>query len=140
DTFVVHFRMRSGCAGVLQSSAGDWGPPIIETRVTGSRGTAWIEGVGSKVLVADADGTRVVPVGDDLPTDRPEPLPDSLLHTAHDRMIAHGMDLGPYTCLATAFRELMLGRPLPAGPRPATFIDGVAGSARLDAIRPAATG
>jgi predicted dehydrogenase len=138
DTFVVHFRMRSGCVGVLQSSAGDWGPPIIETRITGSRGTAWIEGVGSKVSVADAGGTRVVPVGDDLPTDRPEPLPDGLLHTAYDRMIAHGMDLGPYTRLATAFRELVLGHPLPAGPRPATFTDGVAGMAVLDAVRRAA--
>jgi predicted dehydrogenase len=138
DTFVVHFRMRSGCVGALQSTAGDWGPPIIETRITGSRGTAWVEGVGSKVLVADAGGTRVVPVADDLPTDRPERLPDGLLHTAYDRMIAHGMDLGPYTRLATAFRELVLGRPLPAGPQPATFADGVAGMAVLDAIRQAA--
>jgi predicted dehydrogenase len=138
DSFVVHFRMRSGCVGVLQSTAGDWGPPIIETRVTGSRGTAWIEGVGSKVLVADATGTHVVPVGDDLPTDPPEPLPVGLLHTAYDRMIAHGMDLGPYTRLATAFRELILSHPLPTGPRPATFADGVAGMAVLDAIRQAA--
>src|SRR5437764_98064 len=83
-------------------------------RAAGSRGTAWSEGVGSKVLVADAGGTRVVPVGEDLPTDPPEPLPDGLVHTAYDRMIAHGMDLAPYTRLATAFRELMLGRPLPA--------------------------
>ena len=135
DTFVVHFRMRSGCVGVLQSTAADWGPPIVETRVTGSRGTAWIEGVGSKVFVADGGGTRVVPVGDDLPTDPPEPLPDGLLHTTYDRMIAHGMDLGPYTRLATAFREQILGRPIPPGPRPATFADGVAGMAVLDAIR-----
>jgi predicted dehydrogenase len=130
--------MQSGCVGVLQSTAGDWGPPIIQTRVTGSRGTAWIDGVGSKVLVADVDGTRLLPVADDLPTGAPEPLPDGLLHTAYDRMIAHGMDLGPYTCLAVAFRELILGRPLPPGPRPATFADGVAGMVVLDAVRQAA--
>src|SRR5206468_6365753 len=84
DAFVVKFRMRSGCAGVMSSTCGDRGPFLIETRVVGSRGTAWIEDVGEKVFVADADGTHRVPVGDDLPRfgpDSPEPLPPGALHT-----------------------------------------------------------
>jgi hypothetical protein len=58
-----------------------------------------------------------------------------VLHTAYDRMIAHGLDLGPYTCLAAAFRDRILGRSLADDPRPATFEDGVADMAVLDAAR-----
>lgn len=135
DTFVVHFRTRSGAAGVLQSTAGDWGSPIIATRIAGSKGTAWIDGMGSSVWMADASGTRQVPVGNDLPTERPPPLPAGAVRTTYDRMIAHGLDFGPYTCLATAFRDLILGRTVPDDPRPATFADGVADMTVLDAIR-----
>ena len=46
DGFVVHFRMASGCVGTLQSTASDRGI-VVETRVTGSAATAWIEGVGA---------------------------------------------------------------------------------------------
>jgi predicted dehydrogenase len=131
----MHFETRAGCAGVMQSTAADWGPPIVITRIAGTRGTAWIEGIGSTVMVADRAGTRTVEVGADLPTGRPEPLPPGVLHTAYDRMIAHGLDLGPYTCLAAAFRDRILGHPIPDDPRPATFDDGVAGMAVLDAAR-----
>jgi predicted dehydrogenase len=140
DGFVMHFETRSGCAGVLQSTAADWGPPIVITRVAGTSGTAWLEGIGATVKVADRDGTREIPVGADLPTGRPEPLPAGALHTAYDRMIAHGLDLGPYTCLAAAFRDRILarddpGRAVSDDPRPATFEDGVAGMSVLDAAR-----
>jgi predicted dehydrogenase len=140
DAFVMHFETRSGCAGVMQSTAADLGPPIVITRVAGTAGTAWIEGIGSTVKVADRDGTRTIPVGSDLPTGRPEPLPPGVLHTAYDRMIAHGLDLGPYTCLASAFRDRILatreqGPPVVDDPVPATFEDGVAGMAVLDAAR-----
>jgi hypothetical protein len=53
-------------------------------------------------------------------------------------MIAHGLDLGPYTCLASAFRDLIAGGPVADDPRPATFVDGVAGMAVLDAARESA--
>ena len=138
DSFVVHFETAAGCAGVMQSTAADWGPPVVITRVAGTLGTAWIEGIGAKVRVADRDGTRTVPVGDDLPTGAPEPLPPGVLHSAYDRMIAHGLDLGPYSCLAAAFRDLIAGRVIPDDPRPATFADGVAGMAVLDAVRASA--
>jgi predicted dehydrogenase len=143
DAFVMHFETRAGCAGVMQSTAADWGPPIVITRVAGTAGTAWIEGIGATVNVTDRDGTRTVPVGSDLPTGRAEPLPPGVLHTEYDRMIAHGLDLGPYTCLAAAFRDRILatrgrGPVLADDPTPATFEDGVAGMVVLDAARQSA--
>jgi len=135
DAFLVHFRMRSGAVGVLQSTSGDLGPPIVITRVVGSSGTAWIEGVGSTVRVADAGGTRAVPVSADLPSGTTPPLPDGLVTTAYERMISHGMDFAPYTRLAEVLLSRMEGRPPPPGPEAATFVDGVKDMAVLDAIR-----
>jgi predicted dehydrogenase len=37
--------------------------------------------------------------------------------------------------MAETFADLIVGRPVPADPRPATFADGVADMAVLDAIR-----
>jgi len=141
DAFIVKFRMRSGCTGVMASTCGDRGPFLIETRVVGSKGTAWIEDVGEKVFVADAAGTRQIPVGDDLPRladGAPEALPAGALHTAYDEMIAHGLDLPPYTRLCETFRDLIESKPIPAQPQPATFADGVAQMEVLDAIRKSA--
>jgi len=141
DAFVVQFETRSGCAGVMQSTAADWGPPIIITRVAGTQGTAWIEGVGAKVRMADRAGTRTVAVGADLAPDvqRPEPLPTGVLHSTYDTMIAHGFDLAPYTRLAAAFRDLILDPnhdvATATDPKPATFVDGVADMLVLDAVR-----
>jgi predicted dehydrogenase len=141
DAFVVHFETNSGCAGFMQSTAADWGPPVVITRVAGTTGTAWIEGIGAKVKVADRAGTRTLPVGTDLSASyqQPEPLPSGVLHSAYDHMIAHGFDLGPYTRLAAAFRDLILGNNDDSmsvdDPRPATFVDGVAGMEVLDAVR-----
>jgi predicted dehydrogenase len=135
NAFVVHFELASGAVGVLHSSAADWGPFLVATRVAGTTGTAWIEGVGSTVKVADGDGTRTVPVGDDLPGHGAEPLPEGVVRTAYEHMTAHGLDLGPYTCLATAFHDLINGEPIAPDPAPATFVDGVAAMAVLDAAR-----
>ena len=135
DAFIVHFRMRSGAVGVLQSTASDWGPPIVITRVVGSTGTAWIEGVGATVRVADANGTRTLPVTDDLPTASGPPLPDGLVTTTYERMTAHGLDFGPYTRLAEVLKARIDGQPDPPGPSAATFVDGVRDIAVLDAVR-----
>jgi len=83
-----------------------------------------------------------VPVGDDLPRfgdGGPEPLPAGALRTAYDRMIAHGLDLPPYTRLCETFGDLIGGTPIPSSPRPATFADGVAQMEVLDAIRKSAS-
>jgi predicted dehydrogenase len=135
DSFVVHFRMRSGAVGTMQSTSGDWGPPVVITRVVGSKATAWIEGVGATVKVADRNGTRTLPVPDDLPIEKAPPLPDGLVRTTYERMISHGMDLGPYTRLARELRLRMEGRTPSPGPSPGTFVDGVKDMLVLDAIR-----
>ena len=82
-----------------------------------------------------------MPVGDDLPRfgdTGPEPLPPGALHSAYDHMIAHGLDLPPYTRLCETFRDLINGSPIAAQPKPATFADGVAQMEVLDAIRQSA--
>jgi predicted dehydrogenase len=140
DGFVVHFQMRSGAVGVIQSTAADWGRLLVETRVLGSTGSAWIDGLSSTVWVADRSGSRQESVADDLLDDPAPPasLPAGVLGTAYEQMIAHGLDLPPYTRLARVFRDRILGRPVPADPEAATFADGVAGMEVLDAVRRAA--
>ena len=127
--------MRSGVAGIMQSTAADRGPMLIETRVIGTRGTAWIEGVGDTVRIADARGTRQLEIPDDLRTAPPAAPPPELLDTTYEQMIGHGFDLGPYTRLAEHFRARIEGREPPPGPAPATFADGVADMVVLDGMR-----
>jgi predicted dehydrogenase len=136
DGFTIHFRLRNGCVGVLQSTASDRGV-VVETRVTGSTGTAWIEGVGATVRVADGTGVRTVPVPDELAPVTAPPLPDGAVSTTYEHMTTFGVEYGPYTRLAAAFRDRILGRPT-SGPEPATFHDGVAQMEVLDAIRASA--
>ena len=134
---MVHFRMRNGTVGVMQSTAGDWGV-LVETRVTGSRGAAWIEGVGATVKVAGPDGVRTEPLPHGLAGEAAPVLPEGAVTTAYERMITFGVEYGPYTHLAAAFRDLIAGKEL-TGPRPATFADGVAQMAVLEAIMESAT-
>jgi predicted dehydrogenase len=135
DGFIVHFRLQSGVTGVMQSTAADYGPLLIETRVIGTLGTAWIDGVGDAVWVADAHRTRQVSVPDDLATLPASPPPSETLLTTYESMIAHGLDFGPYTRLAEHFAARIRGEAPPPGPGPATFADGVADMLVLDAMR-----
>ncbi len=132
DGFVVHFRMCNGTVGVMESTAGDWGV-LVETRVTGSRGAAWIEGVGATVKVAGPNGVtaRIAPEGTGVEV-APR-LPDGAVTTTYERMITFGVEYSPYTHLTAAFRDLIAGKDV-AGPPPATFVDGVAQMAVLEAI------
>ncbi|MHB8463421.1 MAG: Gfo/Idh/MocA family protein [Acidimicrobiales bacterium] len=134
DGFIVQFTLRNGAVGIMQSTCADQGPIMITTRLAGSFGAAWIDGLGADVWVADANGTRAVPVDEDLPRGRAPRLPDGVLQTAYDHMIAHGLDLPAYTRLAEVFLARITGDPAPAGPVPATFADGVAAMEVLDAI------
>ena len=54
-------------------------------------------------------------------------------------MVSSGREIGPATRMYEALRALIGGTPLPPlGPRPATFADGVANMAVIDAIRESA--
>ena len=136
DSYTIHFRTQSGVEGVMQSTAGAWGPPIFTTRVVGTKGTVWVD--FDTVSVADREGMRHVPVPDDLHHPPPDPPPADLLVTAYDQLHAFGIDLAPWTRMADTFRRLIQGQPVPPDPVPATFADGVAGMAVLDAIRQSA--
>jgi predicted dehydrogenase len=133
DTYTVHFRTCSGVEGVMQSSAGTWGPPVITTRLSGTAGTLWTE--CDTVWLADRDGVRSVDPPEDLLVARPDPPPADLLVTAYDFMHSTGIDMGPYTRLFQALRTAAGGQPLPTDPAPATFADGVADMEVMDAIR-----
>jgi predicted dehydrogenase len=135
DSFIVQFRLAGGCVGTMQSTCADRSPPMIETRVAGTRGSAWIRGVGSEVFVADADGTRRVPIDEDLQGGEISPPPAGALETDYERMIGIGLDIPPYTRLATCFRALIEGRALPSRSVPAGFEDGVAALRVLEAAR-----
>jgi predicted dehydrogenase len=133
DSYTVHFRTRTGVDGIMQSTAGAHGPPLFVTRIAGTRGTVWVD--FDTVSIADANGQRQVPVPEDLVLPPPEPPPADLLVSAYDQLHAFGIDLPPYTRLYQTFADLIAGRPVPDDPRPATFADGVADMAVLDAIR-----
>lgn len=134
DSFTVHFRTTTGVDGVLQSTVGAWGPLMMTTRVAGTRGTLWIN--GDKVFHADATGEREVAAPADLVNPAPQPPPHDLFQTTYDWMHSTGLDRAPYARLADAFRRRILGQaPDPNEPAAATFRDGVAGQAVLDAIR-----
>jgi predicted dehydrogenase len=135
DGFVVHVRLRSGAAAVMQSTPSDRGPMFIETRVIGSHGTAWIDGLGDAVHVADASGSRRLAVPDELRTAPAAAPPASAFETTYEQMIGHGLDLGAYTRLSEHFRARITGSEPPPGPFPATFADGYAGTVALEAMR-----
>ena len=133
DGFIVQFRLRSGAIGVLAGTPSDRGAMLVDTRVVGSEGTVWIEGLGDEVHVATAAGARRLEVPDDLRTPPAGTPPPDALVTTYDRMIGHGLDLGPYTRLVETFRDRILGRPVAPMPVAADFADGVEGMAVLDA-------
>jgi predicted dehydrogenase len=133
DTFTVHFRSRSGVEGIMQSSAGTWGPPVVSMRLSGSTGTIWTE--GDAVWLADRDGAKRVEPPGDLLVNPPDPAPTDLMSTTYDFMHASGIDMGPFTRLFEVLRARSNGRPVADDPAPATFADGVADMVVLDAIR-----
>jgi len=133
----VHFRLASGAQGVLQSSASVWGRFLSVTQFAGTHGALWLQ--GDEVWLADRAGARRLPVPDDLALGAPVPPSPEGLDSAYGQMHVSGIDFRPYVRLYQAFRDRILGVPLPSDPKPATFVDGVAGMAVLDAIRESST-
>jgi predicted dehydrogenase len=133
DTYTVHFRLVTGVEGVMHSSCAIGGQMVATTKVTGSEGSVWLQ--GDDVWVDTGTGPRQLDAPDDLRNDAPVPPPMELLHTAYDMWHSTGIDLSPYTRLYAVLRDRVLGNSVPEQPAPATFADGVAGQAVLDAIR-----
>ena len=88
-------------------------------------GKTWGTGLIDAPVAAVPDALAPVPA---------PALPEGSVSTTYEHMITFGVEYGPYTRLAAAFRDRILGRPV-SGPPPATFADGVAMMTVLDAIR-----
>jgi predicted dehydrogenase len=126
DSVGARFRLRSGCEGVMQQSAGVWGENFQFARVAGPAGTLSIDGVD--VNFADATGTRTLEPAASLPIAVEE-------STDPRHMFTH-IELGPAVVQAGILRDLVRGKkPDFFGVSPATFTDGVACIKVLDAIR-----
>ncbi len=133
DSYTIHFRMKSGASGVLQSTAGAWGMPVICAKIYGNRGTLSIE--GESVSIAGPSGIETLDIPEDLANAPPEPPPAEFMKTTYDHLHAAGFDLAPYTKLCALMRDRILGKPTKDDPAPATFADGLAAQKVLDAIR-----
>ncbi len=146
DTYTVHFRLVGGCHGVLQGSCAIAGPPIATTKISGTQGCVWVqsgEARGTEEVWLDSgSGPRRVPDPVDLPRLPPDPPPPDLLppYAAVTRWHTSGADLAPYTRLYGRLRAQVLGEPIDREPSMATFADGVASQAVLDAVRRSASG
>jgi predicted dehydrogenase len=136
DSYIVRFRLANGADGVLQQTAGAWGPLAGMVRVAGTKGTVWLE--GSSVWIADRNGSRELPVAPDLVLPPPPPASDDpRQRTAEWQMLTY-VELAPYTRLCETLRAAIEGGTPPSAVPPATFADGVACMAVLDAIRASA--
>jgi hypothetical protein len=98
---------------------------------------------GASVWIADHDGEHLVPVPPEfvLPNPEPDPMEATLVDdfdTSYAKGHAGGSTGPPFTRLAEVLRDTMLGRPVPALPRPPTFADGVAHMFVIDAVRQSA--
>lgn len=130
DSYVVRFTLANGVQGVLQQTAGAWGPPAAMSRIAGSLGTLWTE--NGVVHVADCSGVRQLPVPEDLGLSRSTEVVDDPRH-----QFSH-LELGPYVRLCEVLRAGVEGRPHASAVPPPTFRDGLACMKVLDAIHKSA--
>lgn len=138
DTFSAQFRLASDVEGVFVESMAAPGDMFGIVRISGSEGAVWIEGVaGEELWIADRQGNKKrVPVPEELVLPPPVPFPHTeLMQTAYEQAHAFGTDLAPYTRLIERMRARIEGRDVIDVPPLATFKDGVAGQAVIDAMR-----
>jgi predicted dehydrogenase len=130
DTFAVRFSTRSGVEGVLQQSAGCWGPSVGLTRVSGAAGTVWTDDGGA--WFASEAGPRALEPAPELRLPPPPEASDDPRHK-----FTH-IELAPFTRLCEVMADLIAGRPPRSPVPPATFDDGLAAAIVLDAVRQSA--
>jgi predicted dehydrogenase len=146
DTYTVHFRLVGGCTGVLHGSCAIAGPSIATTKIAGTEGCVWLERGeewrNEEVWLNTGSGPRPVPDPVDVPRVPPDAPPAEFLpeYAVQTRWHTTGADLAPYTRLYERLRARILGQCIKDDPPAATFRDGVASQAVLDAIRRSASG
>jgi predicted dehydrogenase len=135
DTFTVQLRLAGGANVLMHGSCATPGPFVAASKVVGSTGAAWLQ--GDEVWVDDG-APHQVPAPADLVPLPPSPPPAELLHTTYDMWHSMGIDLDPYTRLYGVLRDRVLSKDVTPDPPAATFADGVANQAVVDAIRASA--
>ncbi len=141
DAYSVQFTTGSGVAGTIMAAQVAPGPLVMATKVTGTRGGAWIQSGASygdpeEVWVMNEDGARQIPMPADLVNTAPTPFPVAeLIQTEMDRWHTMGFDVPPYARLFAEMRARIEGRDPDIPERAATFDDAVRGQAVLDAVR-----
>lgn len=128
DSYSLRFRLKNGVEGSMQQCAGAWGPYVSDWRCAGSKGTIWID--QGKVMLADKQGTREVPVPGELVLPMPAPGPDA--------RIPASFELPLFTRLCEALHATIEGKPVSDAVRVPTFRDGLESMRILDAIRASA--
>jgi len=130
DTFSLLFRMACGAEGMMQQSAVSWGPRLTTVRLGGSEATAWIDergrlwtaGRGREPFSVEIDADLRLP--DRAPPENSGPFAR--------------WEFPAFIRQAERFADAIDGRATAAGPAAATFEDGVACQAVMDAARDAA--
>jgi predicted dehydrogenase len=126
---------------VLEAAECFPGPIIMATRVAGTKGGAWIQsgavfGDPEEVWVKDIEGTRRIPMPDELANPAPKPFEHAeLVQTEMDRWHSAGFDVAPYTKLFAQMKARMEGRAPPLPDPAGDFRDAAANQAILDAAR-----
>jgi len=124
--FSARLRFASGADAALQGSAAALGS-FAATRIVGSEATVWID-AGRAWLRGGGGVEQLIPPAG-LGDDEESPPSDDPAHR-----FTH-LELVPYVRLAQHFRAAIEKSPVDDATAPATFHDGVACMAVLDAIR-----
>jgi predicted dehydrogenase len=135
DTYTVQFRLTNGCTGILHSSCAVAGPPIPITKVSGTGGAAWAD--DDAVWADTGEGPQRVPDPEDLPRLPPRPPPREFLppYALDTGWHTSGLDRITFTRLYRHLYARIQQTPVSENPPAATFADGAATQAILDAIR-----
>jgi predicted dehydrogenase len=134
DTVTMTFTLESGVEGVMQSSTGAYGPPLLVTKIIGSNGAAWIDPMTRTVWVDQGSGPREVPFPADLVSPPPVPPAAELITTTYDTWHATGNEAITSGRMYKAVRERILGEERSSPEVLATFADGVAIQAIIQAM------
>lgn len=138
DSFNVRFTLENGLEGVLQQAAGSFGPSVEIARIEGTDGSIWLE--DSIVRFANRTGTHEFTLPRELALAPPPPLTNDIRFEREEWRILASVEIAPYTELCRSIKAALDGT-APASPVTfATFDDGVANMAVLDAIRTSAEG
>jgi predicted dehydrogenase len=137
DLFAVHFGLRNGVEGVYLGTAATRGPRRWAAQIDGTGGTAWVDGFD--VWFDDGRGPQQAEVPPEFMMPPPVPPPSELIQTAYDTLNATGTEIAPYTKVYEILAARVRGITVESDPEPATFADGVALQAVIDAIRRSAT-